>query len=168
MFDDNAPHGPAPGWVLAGVLTAVLVVVGASFAGIAAIRSIGASAPEPSAAGGAAAAARAKLPVYWVVRRGDSFSTIAARTGLSVDELEAFNPEVAPESIVVGQRLKLRLRVPRPPPKPKGPRFWTVRSGQTLSAIAAKTGHSVIRLQELNPKLKPDRLQPGQRLRLRP
>jgi LysM repeat protein len=163
MLDDHAPRGPTPGQLVVGVLAAVVVVAAASFAGIAAVSGIGA----PDAPKAVSSAALARLPVYWIVRRGDTFSTIAARTGLSIADLEQFNADITPESIVPGQRLKLRPHVPPPPPKPKGPRFWRVRRGQSFSSIAAKSGHSLLRLRELNPKLKPEKLQPGDRVRLR-
>ena len=109
----------------------------------------------------------AKLPVYWKVHTGDTYVSIARKTGLTVEELETFNPKVNPGAIRPGQRLKLRLKVPKPKPKPLGPRFHTVRTGETYGAIAARTGHSVARLQRLNPKLKANALQPGVRMRLR-
>jgi spore germination protein YaaH len=46
-------------------------------------------------------------------------------------------------------------------------RFYTVRRGQTLSAISGRTGVPIERLQALNPQLDPQMLRPGQRLRLR-
>jgi LysM repeat protein len=44
---------------------------------------------------------------------------------------------------------------------------YVVQSGDTLSAIAAKTGVSVATLEALNPRVSPTALQTGQRLRLR-
>ena len=37
---------------------------------------------------------------------------------------------------------------------PLGPRYWTVRSGQSFGSIAARTGHDIGSLQRLNPRLK--------------
>jgi LysM repeat protein len=108
-----------------------------------------------------------RLPPYWTVHRGESYSLIAEKTGLSVEQLETFNPYTNPQTIRPGQRLKLRLHPPKPKPKPKGPMFWTVRTGQSYGSIAAKTGHSIARLQRLNPRLKATALQPGDRMRLR-
>jgi LysM repeat protein len=108
-----------------------------------------------------------RLPPYWTVHQGESYSVIAEKTGLSVDQLETFNPYTNPQTIRPGQRLKLRLHTPPPKPKPKGPMFWTVRTGQSFGSIAAKTGHSIYRLRRLNPRLKPTTLQPGDRMRLR-
>jgi LysM repeat protein len=115
----------------------------------------------------ARAAKLRKLPVYWKVHTGDTYERIARRTGLTVDELETFNRYVDPSTIRPGQRLKLRLHVPKPKPKPPGPRFHTVRTGESFGSIAAKTGHSILRLQRLNRKLKATALQPGARVRLR-
>jgi LysM repeat protein len=44
---------------------------------------------------------------------------------------------------------------------------YTVRSGDTLGAISQRTGVSVDRLQQLNPKVDPQSLRTGQKLRLR-
>jgi LysM repeat protein len=46
-------------------------------------------------------------------------------------------------------------------------RFYVVKSGDSLSAIAAKTGVSMSTIEQLNPHLNPNALQPSQRLRLR-
>jgi LysM repeat protein len=45
---------------------------------------------------------------------------------------------------------------------------YTVKSGDTLSSIALKTGVSLARIQRLNPKLDSNSLQTGQRVKLSP
>jgi lipoprotein NlpD len=45
---------------------------------------------------------------------------------------------------------------------------YTVKTGDTLGTIAAKTGVPVARLQRLNPQLDPQALVSGQKIRLRP
>jgi LysM repeat protein len=119
---------------------------------------------------GPPAAAHHRLPPYWTVRPGDSFAVIAAKTGLTTDELQAFNPTVAPLALVPGERLNLWQHPPKPRgprSKPLGPMFWTVRPGQSFGSIAHATGISIVTLEQLNPKLKPASLQPGDRVRLR-
>jgi Tfp pilus assembly protein FimV len=55
-----------------------------------------------------------------------------------------------------------------PQHQPAKPRYYTVRSGDTLSAIAGRTGVGLAQLVRLNPSLRPPySLQSGQRLRLR-
>jgi LysM repeat protein len=122
---------------------------------------------KPSEAAVARQAQLRKLPVYWTVRRGDSYGLIAEKTGLTVDELETFNPYVDPSTLLPGQRVKLRQHVPPPKPKPLGPKYYTLRSGDSFGSIAAKTGKTIYHLQKLNPKMKPTALQPGDRVRLR-
>ncbi len=52
--------------------------------------------------------------------------------------------------------------------KTTGAAFYTVRSGDTLTAISIDTGVPMATLQQLNPELDSQALQPGDRLRLRP
>jgi LysM repeat protein len=47
-------------------------------------------------------------------------------------------------------------------------RSYTVKSGDTLSSIAVKTGVALERIQQLNPKLDSNSLQTGQRVKLSP
>jgi N-acetylmuramoyl-L-alanine amidase len=156
------PRGRIPRYlapaVLAILLGAVIVVV---------LTTAGSSGTRSSAANVPRAAVRS-LPSYWNVRPGDTYEQISEKTGLSVDQLEAFNPHTDPRSLAPGQRLKLSLHPPAPRPKPPGPRSWTVRSGESFGSIAAKTGINLTKLEQLNPKLKPTTLQPGDRMRLRP
>jgi LysM repeat protein len=129
------------------------------------VTASGGSDSKSSASSGAAA--KRKLPVYWTVKSGETYTTIADKTGLSVDQLIQFNPKTDPGGIVPGQRLKLRLHIPKPKPKPLGPRYWIVKPGESYGSIAAATHKSILKLQEYNPDLRPDNLQPGDRVRLR-
>src|SRR5205085_1964747 len=108
-----------------------------------------------------------RLPPYWIVRPGNTLSQISVKTGLSVGQLEAFNPQIDPNNLLPGGRLNLWRHPPVPRPPPPGPMFWTVRPGESFGSIAAKTGINIVKLEELNPQLKPASLQPGDRVRLR-
>jgi LysM repeat protein len=46
-------------------------------------------------------------------------------------------------------------------------RSYTIKPGDTLGAIAQKTGVSVTKLEELNPALDPESLVAGQKIKLR-
>ena len=98
---------------------------------------------------------------------GDTLTQIAQKTGVSVDQLEARNPQIDPQALFLGERLLLWRHPPKPRPKPLGPRFWTVKPGESFGSIAARTGINLTKLEELNPHLKPTALQPGERVRLR-
>ena len=141
--------------VMAVVAVVLIVAIGPSISVKAASR---ASAARP---------ATRRLPPYWIVRPGDTYAEVAARTGLSVDQLEVLNPTSDPQALSPGQRLQLWRHPPGPPPKPLGPRIWTVRPGDSLGSIAAKTGTNLDTLEQLNPQLKPTVLQPGDRVLLR-
>jgi LysM repeat protein len=101
------------------------------------------------------------------VRPGDTYAEISTKTGLTVSQLQAFNPDVDPLNLIPGERLNLWRHPPKPRPPQPGPMFWTVRPGQSFGSIAAKTGINIITLEQLNPTLKPASVQPGDRVRLR-
>jgi LysM repeat protein len=47
------------------------------------------------------------------------------------------------------------------------PNFYVIKSGDSLSGIAARTGVPIATLEALNPSIDPNALQTGQRIRLR-
>jgi LysM repeat protein len=53
------------------------------------------------------AAARRKHKTY-TVKSGDTPSSIAVKFGITVQELEKLNPDLDPQALTVGERLKLR------------------------------------------------------------
>jgi LysM repeat protein len=142
---------------LVSLVAAVVVVI---------VTALGATGVHRTAVRLPRAAVR-RVPPYWTVRPGDTYGEIAAKTGVQVAQLEAYNPDVDPLSLVPGERLDLWRYPPRPRPKPPGPLFWTVRAGESYGSIAARTAINIITLEQLNPQLKPATLQPGDRLRLR-
>ena len=49
-----------------------------------------------------------RKPEYYVVRPDDTLSAIAARTGVSLAVLEHLNPDISPNALQTGERLRLR------------------------------------------------------------
>lgn len=50
---------------------------------------------------------RTKAKKY-VVKSGDTLTSIAHKTGIALAELQALNPEVDPQTLIAGEVLKLR------------------------------------------------------------
>ena len=48
------------------------------------------------------------VPASYEVESGDTLISIAHRTGVPVVTIEKLNPEVDPQSLIVGEQLKLR------------------------------------------------------------
>ena len=164
----RAPYARRPGRILARLL-APLLLIAVGTAVFLIVRS-------PTGLGGQTAAhssrpvAAHRPPPYWTVRPGDTLAHISARTGVPVDLLEAYNPNVDPLALSAGTRLNLWQHPPRPArarAKPLGPMFWVVKSGESFGSIAASTGIDITTLEQLNPKLTPSAVQPGDRVRLR-
>lgn len=44
----------------------------------------------------------------YVIKPGDSLSTIGAKTGIPVAKIQELNPDIDPQALVSGQKIKLR------------------------------------------------------------
>ena len=51
---------------------------------------------------------RRKQRAFYVVKLNDTLGLIAQKTDVPVERLEALNPDLDPQNLVVGQRIKLR------------------------------------------------------------
>ncbi len=104
----------------------------------------------------------------YTVRRGDTLSHIAVRTGTTVSALIAANRLPSNGFIRAGQTLSLpgstapTVTAPAPAAPSTG---YTVRSGDTLTHIAVRTGTTLAAIRSANPGLH-DTLQIGQRIAL--
>ncbi len=106
------------------------------------------------------------------VRSGDTLSAIASRHGVDLQAMIAANPQLRdPNQIRVGQELNLPggAQVPAndaPNVAPSG-RTYTVRSGDTMSAIGARHGVGLNALMAANPQIaNPNSIRVGQVLDL--
>lgn len=95
----------------------------------------------------------------YTVKSGDTLSGIAAKFGVTVAQLQAWNGISDPNLIYVGQVLKVSGST--------GTTTYTVKSGDTLSGIAAKFGVTVAQLQAWNGISYPNLIQVGQVLRVK-
>ncbi|KEF42117.1 MAG: hypothetical protein ER33_07765 [Cyanobium sp. CACIAM 14] len=92
------------------------------------------------------------------VVKGDTLEAIAAREGVSVEDLVRLNRITRPEELQIGQQLKL--------PPAKG--VVQVVPGDTMATLAARHGTTVEALRKANPGVNPDQLKVGTLLRLPP
>lgn len=105
-------RSPAPARALAAIalcsgFVVVLVVVATSLGGGG---GNGDSASRPAAGKTVQEGKRKKKPApkSYVVQNGDTLTSIAHRTGVSVARIQALNPGVDPQILVSGEKLKLR------------------------------------------------------------
>ena len=93
------------------------------------------------------------------VRRGDTLSAIAARYGTTVADLVQLNNIANPNLIYPGQVLTVRCHNQNP----AGTAYldYTVRRGDTLSAIAARYGTTVRSILSLNTIANPNLIYPA-------
>ena len=102
MADRNPARVAAPLALLAA-LVAVVVVVQAS----------GSDSPTDNHTATRTAVtqpvrqARRAAPRFYVVKAGDTLTVIADETGVSLETIERLNPQVDPQALQTGQRLRL-------------------------------------------------------------
>jgi LysM repeat protein len=124
-------------------------------------------APEPTAA-----------PAFseYVVKKGDSFYTIAKANSVTINSIAQANPGVNPARLQIGQKLVLPARMAAAPSAPAiepgttvtsqaGELIYVVRSGDTLTSIAHKHGTTIKAVKAAN-NLATDRIRVGQKLKL--
>jgi O-antigen/teichoic acid export membrane protein/LysM repeat protein len=118
-----------------------------------------AAAPAPTAA--------AEMLAY-SVRKGDLLFDLALRFNTSVEVLVTLNPQINPDSLVIGDVLRIPATAPAAQPAPVGAGeiAYTVRSGDTLYDLAPRFHTSVEKIAALNPQITPERLMVGQELRI--
>lgn len=89
----------------------------------------------------------------YIVAKGDTLKTLAARFGTSMDTLGSLNNLTNYDLIYEGQRLTVPsgTAVPVPPPSSAG--TYTIQSGDTLRKIAARINSTVNDILAANPQI---------------
>jgi LysM repeat protein len=103
----------------------------------------------------------------YVVRSGDTLSSIAARFHTTWQALQKLNGIPNANLIYVGQRLRISNSAPaKTVPVTKVTTTYTVRRGDTLSGIASRYHTSWKTLQKLNNIRNPNLIYVGQKIRI--
>jgi len=89
---------------LVAALVAILVVVQASSNGTSDPSGTPAATQRTTTQQSQPARAR---PRVYVVKAGDTLTAVAERTGVSLETIQRLNPDVDPQALQTGQRLKL-------------------------------------------------------------
>ncbi len=162
LADTNVPGGaPAPN------------------SNLGALPTPGMSLPAP----GEPAAPALGATTEYTISKGDNFSTIAKKFGVSVRAITEANPNVVPTKLQIGKKIQVpapSAAVPAPAPgmdatvaapahtaanAGASSATYTVKSGDTLSTIAGRNKVTVKALRSAN-NLKTDRIKVGQKLKI--
>jgi LysM repeat protein len=64
--------------------------------------------PAATDRGGAQKKKKKRTPASYTIKANDTLSGIAGKTGVKVERLEELNPDLDPQGLVAGQKIKLR------------------------------------------------------------
>ncbi|MGC8616381.1 MAG: LysM peptidoglycan-binding domain-containing protein [Desulfurella sp.] len=118
-----------------------------------------------------------QLTNIYIVKSGDTASTIANKYNVSLSELEKLNPQLNLSNINIGDRIILpnnvlndikNTQIAAQKKTFKNENFYTVEPGDTLTAISQKTGINMNIIKSLNPSIDWSNLQIGEEIVLRP
>jgi LysM repeat protein len=101
---------------------------------------------------------------WWLVRYGFPVAVLALVTGIVLVGRPALHSDESARSAPSRQVVEATQTTPRT--KSAKVTAYSVRSGDTLAAIAGRFGTTVDRLMELNPGIDPQALRVGQPIRI--
>ena len=103
--------------------------------------------------------------IEYVVAKGDNFTNIASRHGVTVQAIIKANPAVDSNRMQIGQVLIIPAPAAKPPAPslPEGTVEYEVKPGDSLYAIAKEHKTTVKAIREVN-DLSTSKIRPGQKL----
>jgi LysM repeat protein len=103
--------------------------------------------------------------IEYVVAKGDNFTNIASRHGVTVQAIIKANPAVDSNRMQIGQVLIIPAPAAKPPAPslPEGTVVYEVKPGDSLYAIAKEHKTTVKAIREAN-ELATSKIRPGQKL----
>ena len=106
------------------------------------------------------------------VKSRETLTAIANKYGTKADSISSWNNLNSP-NLLIGQKLKVYISKSYKPTEvqtnttTRKKKYHYVKSGQNLTIIAKRYGISLRRIKSLNPRVNPNKLMIGQKLRVR-
>lgn len=125
------------------------------------------AAAEKSAATAKSSSSKSSAPVsqYHTIKEGDTFGSLAIKYGTTSKRLQELNPKVDPTKLQIGQ--KICVKGSGSSSSSSSAVYHTIKEGDTFGHLAVKYNTTSKRIQELNPKVDPAKIQIGQKIRVK-
>lgn len=119
---------------------------------------------KQEAAERAAASAPKQTAQYHTIVAGDTFGSLARKYNTTSEAIQKLNPGVEPTKIRIGQKICVKGSGGA---TNSNATYHVIKSGDTFGHLAAKYHTTSKRIQELNPKVDPAKIQIGQKIRVK-
>lgn len=119
---------------------------------------------KQEAAERAAATAPKQTTQYHTVVAGDTFGSLARKYNTTSEAIQKLNPGIEPTKIRIGQKICVKGSGGA---TNSNATYHVIKSGDTFGHLAAKYHTTSKRIQELNPKVDPAKIQIGQKIRVK-
>ena len=119
---------------------------------------------KQEAAERAAASAPKQTTQYHTVVAGDTFGSLARKYNTTSEAIQKLNPGIEPTKIRIGQKICVKGSGGA---TNSNATYHVIKSGDTFGHLAAKYHTTSKRIQELNPKVDPAKIQIGQKIRVK-
>jgi LysM repeat protein len=105
---DPRRYAAPAAFLLAVTIAVVLIRAGLHSGGASTTSSASATAPSATEVSGTTTTATTSHKKrYWTVQAGDTFGSIATKTGVPVSRLQRLNPKVSSTSLFIGERIRI-------------------------------------------------------------
>lgn len=101
---------------------------------------------------------------YHTIVAGDTFGSLARKYNTTSEAIQKLNPGVEPTKIRIGQKICVKGSGAA---TNSNATYHVIKSGDTFGHLAAKYHTTSKRIQELNPKVDPAKIQIGQKIRVK-
>ena len=112
---------------------------------------------------------------FHTIKSGETVGQVSRMYGISLDQVRRLNPGVNLDRVSIGQKIRISSAETKPaatvaanaPAVDRNAEFHSVKSGDTVSAIARMYGLSMEKIRQLNPGMNLDRISLGQKIRVK-
>lgn len=104
---------------------------------------------------------------YHTIVEGDTFGSLAIKYNTTSKKIQELNPDVDPTKLQIGKKIRVSGSKSSSSSSNSSAVYHTISEGDTFGHLAIKYNTTSKKIQELNPKVDPAKIQIGQKIRVK-